>query len=102
METKEKQHFIVVLSDADSNINESMLDRLHGIGKVYPIMDNVYLLSCESNPLDISKIRNDVAGEEHGHCIVFRFDNKIAFAWSLKVENSDMLSKVAKEVHHEG
>ena len=102
MEIKEKQHFIVVLDDADNAINESMLDRLQGIGSVNPIMDHVYLLSCETNPLDISKIRNDVAGEERGHCIIFRFDNKIAFAWSLKVENSDMLNKVAKEVHHEG
>ena len=102
METKEKQHFIVVLSDADSSIEKSMLDRLKKIGDVNSIMDNVYLLSCENSSLDMSKIRNDVAGEERGHCIVFRFDNKIAFAWSLYVDQSDLLNKVVKEVHHEG
>ena len=102
MDAKEKQHFIVALSDSNSNIKKLMIDRLQGIGAANLIMDNVYLLSCDCDSLDISKIRNDIAGEERGHCIVFRFDNKIAFAWSLKVENSDMLSKVVKEVYHEG
>lgn len=96
-----KQYFIVVLGDIDNQLNATMSNRMQSLGEVTPVTDNIYLLKVNEDIVDLNKLRSNIVGEEGGYCLVFRFNNKISFAWSLPVEKSNLFKQVVKEVFDE-
>ena len=96
-----KQYFIIVLGDLDNQLNRKMFSRLHSIGDVIHVTDNIYLLNKSGDFVDLNKVRSDIAGDEGGYCIVFRFNNEISFAWSLPSEQSDLFKQIIKDVYDE-
>lgn len=95
-----RQYFIVVLGDLDNQLNSTMSNRLQSLGVVTPVTDNIYLLKIEVD-VDLNRLRSNIVGEEGGYCLVFRFNNKISFAWSLPEEKSNLFKKIVKEVFDE-
>lgn len=96
-----KQYFIVVLGDLGTPLNEKMSCRLHSMGEVILVTDNIFLLKTSGDFVDLNKLRSDIVGSEGGYCLVFRFNNKISFAWSLPVNQSDMFKQIVNEVYDE-
>ena len=96
-----KQYFIVVLGDLDTQLNEKMCSRLQSLGEVVLVTDNIYLLKQCGDFVDLNKLRSDIVGSEGGYCLVFRFNDKISFAWSLPVNQSDLFKQIVKEVYDE-
>ena len=71
------------------------------MGEVILVTDNIFLLKTSGDFVDLNKLRSDIVGSEGGYCLVFRFNNKISFAWSLPVNQSDMFKQIVNEVYDE-
>ena len=71
------------------------------MGEVILVTDNIFLLKTSGDFVDLNKLRSDIVGPEGGYCLVFRFNNKISFAWSLPVNQSDMFKQIVNEVYDE-
>ena len=96
-----RQYFIAVLGDIENQLNATMVSRLQSLGEVTHVTDNIYLLKMDGDVVDLNKLRSNIVGEEGGYCLVFRFNNKISFAWSLPRDKSDIFKQIVKEVFDE-
>lgn len=97
----EESFFLVVLGDINNSHFEKMKERLVRIGETRRILENAFLLSIDEShiePWTIQKVRNIVAGDDLGYCLVIRINKSFSSAWNLTKDDSlyfiDILEKL--------
>lgn len=95
--------YLIVLGDVRNKHYIPMTHRMDEIGESVNLTDNIYLLSVtEDSSFDnMIAIRNHIAGEDFGYCMVFPIDKDFTCAWNIPQENNILLSNTVKERKNE-
>lgn len=95
--------YLIILGDIGNKHYNHMLESMKKIGQPNQLVDNVYILTIENttNYGNKESVRNYIAGNEFGYCLILPVDSKLSCAWSLPSEKSELLSKIVKEQKNE-
>lgn len=89
--------YIIILGDQNTGRYTEMVSKLHSLGQVINVVDNLYLLAVndDSNPEAKStrSIRTFLAGPNFNYCFVILIDDDFSSAWSLTKNMSDIVLK---------
>lgn len=93
-----KKTYIIVLGDIGNSHYSHMLDRMKKVGKTLNLVDNIYILTIQNNDLDNKElVRNYIAGQDFGYCLVVSINSDLSCAWNLPVEKSKLFGSIIKE-----
>lgn len=96
------QYYFVILGDQDNGIGNEMEKHLSIFNESTRILPNVYLCSKKSGetsvPMTTNKLRDYIAGEKNGYCMVIDIDKGLSCAWSLTKDNSDKLIEIVEKL----
>lgn len=90
------EHYLIVLGLYESNITNSLLERMDGIGNIENIFDNMYILSTENEQFSSSTIRDVIAGDERCYVLVIRMRQNIEAAWCLPKDKVGIINDMIK------
>lgn len=98
-----KHSYLVVLGDKGNRHNVHMLERLRKAGQSSQLVDNVFVLTVE-NRKDLENmelVRNYIAGDDFGYCLVITINSSLSCAWNLSLEKTKLLDEIVKEQQDE-
>ena len=99
-----KQSYLVILGDYGNRHYGHMYERLKDSGGVLiQLIDNIFVLTIQYNEdLDnMEKVRNYIAGEEFGYCLVIKVSSDFSCAWNIPKEKSELLKEIIEEPNNE-
>lgn len=91
--------FLIILGDIGNHYFAEMYNIIHNLGTVKKILDNVYILTIDE-VRDYEEIRNTIAGDSKGYCMVISLYNLKA-AWNLQPKDSEYLKSFFNDGHGE-
>lgn len=95
--------FLVVLGDFDNSHFDKMKGRLVRLGEIRRILDNAFLLTINEKTnasWSAMKVRNVVAGDDFGYCIVIRINQEFSSAWNLAKDDSEYLLNILEKIQY--
>ena len=80
-----------------------MHERLKRSGETILLIDNIFVLTIQNNEElnDMEKIRNYIAGDEFGYCLVIKVSPDFSCAWNIPKEKSELLKEIIEEQKNE-
>lgn len=94
--------YFVILGDQDNSIGNEMEKHLSIFNETTRILQNVYLCRKRSEettePKTTNELRDYIAGEKNGYCMVIDIDKGLSCAWSLTKDNSDKLIEIVEKL----
>lgn len=96
--------YIIILGDTGNQHYDHMLERLGQIGHSTKLIDNIYILKAQNDKEfgNMELIRNFIAGEEFGYCLVIAINSGLMSAWNLPRGMNELLTNIVKEQTNEG
>lgn len=98
-----RKEYLVILGDVDNRHYKSMLERLKKVGKATQLIDNIFVLTIEGrNDFgNMELVRNYIAGQEYGYCLIITINSNFSCAWNLSKDRSEFLDNIIKEQRNE-
>lgn len=97
------QSYLVILADQGNKHYSRMHERLKEAGAVNQLIDNIFVLTIQNNEeLDnMEKVRNYIAGEEFGYCLVIKVGPEFSCAWNIPKSKSELLKEIIEDQKNE-
>lgn len=90
--------YIIVLGDRGNSHYSLMLDRMRKVGKTLNLVDNIYVLTIQNKDFDNKElVRNYIAGNDYGYCLVVSINSDLSCAWNLPIEKSKLFGNIIQE-----
>ncbi len=90
--------YIIVLGDSGNSHYSRMFDRMKKVGNILNLVDNIYVLTIQNKDFDNKElVRNYIAGNDYGYCLVVSINSDLSCAWNLPIEKSKLFGNIIKE-----
>ena len=91
-----EQSYLIILGDIGNKHYARMLERALKIGVPTQLLENVYALTLHDNVdlQNMEDVRNYIAGDEFGYCIVVTINSGFTCAWNLTKSRSEIFTGI--------